>query len=64
MRVRMLVIALTVMAAAPVWAQPRLPLASRTVLPAHVMCADQLVPAIPARPSAFAAPTTSSRTWP
>lgn len=47
MRVRMLVIALTVMAAAPVWAQPRLPLASRTVLPAHVMCADQLVPAIP-----------------
>jgi len=47
MRVRVLVTALTVMAVGPVWAQTRPALASRTVLPAHVMCADQLVPAIP-----------------
>ena len=43
----MLVTALTLLAAAPVWAQSKLALAPRTILPAHVMCADLLVPALP-----------------
>ena len=47
MRVRVLVTAVTLLAAAPVWAQSSLAMAPRTTLPAHVMCADLLVPAIP-----------------
>ena len=47
MRVAVLVTALSLMAAAPGWAQSRLAVAPRTTLPAHVMCADLLVPAIP-----------------
>lgn len=47
MRVRVFLAALTLMAAAPVWAQSRLAMAPRTTLSAHVICADLLVPAIP-----------------
>ncbi len=47
MRVSVLVTALSLMAVAPGWTQSRLALAPRTTLPAHVMCADLLVPAIP-----------------
>ena len=48
MRVRVLVTALTLMAAAPVWAQSSLAMAPRTSPPAHVMCLDLMVPALPA----------------
>lgn len=47
MRVRLVFTAIAVMAAAPGWAQSKPALAPRTTLPAHVMCADLLVPAMP-----------------
>lgn len=47
MRVRVLFTAISLMAAVPVWAQSKPLLAPRTTLPAHVMCADLLVPALP-----------------
>lgn len=48
MRVRVVLTAVVVMAAAPAWAQSEPTLAPRTVLPAHVICADMLVSARPA----------------
>lgn len=49
MRVRVVFsAAIAVMTAAPAWAQSKPILAPRTTLPAHVMCADMLVPALPA----------------
>jgi hypothetical protein len=39
--------AIAVMTAAPAWAQSTPSLSPRTTLPAHVMCADLLVPALP-----------------
>ncbi len=47
MRVSVVLTAISVMAAAPVWAQTPVNLARRTTLPAHVMCADLLVSALP-----------------
>ena len=47
MRVSASLAAITLMAAAPVWAQSKPNLAPKTTLPAHVMCADLLVPAMP-----------------
>jgi hypothetical protein len=47
MRVRVVFTAIAVMAAAPAWAQSTVTLASRTIMPAHVMCADLLLPALP-----------------
>lgn len=47
MRVSVVFTAISVMAAAPVWAQSSPDLAGRTTLPAHVMCADMLVTALP-----------------
>lgn len=47
MRVSVVFAALSMMAAAPVWAQSTAVLAPRTTLAAHVMCADLLVPALP-----------------
>lgn len=47
MRVRVVLTAVVVMAAAPAWAQSKPTLAPRTVLPAHVICADLLVSAMP-----------------
>jgi hypothetical protein len=47
MRVRVVFTAIAVMAAAPVWAQSTLALSPRAIMPAHVMCADVLVPALP-----------------
>jgi hypothetical protein len=47
MRVRVVFTAIAVMAAVPAWAQSKTTLAPRTILPAHVMCADLLVPAMP-----------------
>jgi hypothetical protein len=47
MRVSVVLTAISVMAAAPVWAQSSVDLARRTTLPAHVMCADLLVSALP-----------------
>lgn len=47
MRVSVFLTAISVMAAAPVWAQAPLNIARRTTLPAHVMCADLLVSALP-----------------
>lgn len=47
MRVRIVLTAIAVMAAAPAWAQSKPNLAPRTLLPADVMCADLLVPALP-----------------
>lgn len=47
MRVSVVLTAISVMAAAPVWAQTPINLAGRTTLPAHVMCADLLVSALP-----------------
>jgi hypothetical protein len=47
MRVSAVLAAITLMAAAPVSGQSKPNLASRTTLPAHVMCADLLVPAMP-----------------
>lgn len=47
MRVSVVFTAIAVMAAAPVWAQSTPNLARRTTLPAHVMCADMLVPSLP-----------------
>lgn len=46
MRVSVVFAAVSLMAAAPVWAQSKA-IAPRTTLPAHVMCADVLVPALP-----------------
>lgn len=46
MRVSVVFTAMSLMAAAPVWAQSKA-IAPRTTLPAHVMCADVLVPALP-----------------
>ncbi len=48
MRVRMLFAILSLMVAVPVWAQSSLAMAPRTIRSEHVMCADLLVPAIPA----------------
>lgn len=48
MRVRVVFAAVAVMAAAPAWAQSGQNLAPHTVMPQHVMCADLLVPALPA----------------
>lgn len=47
MRVSVVLTAISVMAAAPVWAQSPPTLARRTTLPAHVMCADLLVSSLP-----------------
>lgn len=47
MRVSIVFTAISLMAAAPVWAQSKA-IAPRTTLPAHVMCTDMLVPALPA----------------
>lgn len=47
MHVRFVLTAFAVLAAAPVWAQSSPTLAPRTILPAHVMCADMLAPALP-----------------
>ncbi len=48
MRVSVVLAALSLLAGAPVWAQSTSALASRTTRPSHVMCADLLVPALPA----------------
>jgi len=48
MRVRVVFTVIAVMTAAPAWAQSKPILAPRTTLPSHVMCADMLVPAMPA----------------
>ena len=47
MRISVMFTAMSLVAAAPVWAQSTPNLARRTTLPAHVMCADILVPALP-----------------
>lgn len=47
MRVRVVFAAIAVMAAVSASAQPAPVLAPHTVLPAHIMCADMLVPALP-----------------
>jgi len=47
MRVCIVLTAISLLAAAPVGAQSKSTLASRTTLPAHVMCADLQVPALP-----------------
>lgn len=47
MRISVILTAMSLMAAGPVWAQSTPNLARRTTLPAHVMCADLLVPAMP-----------------
>jgi hypothetical protein len=48
MRVSVVFTAVSMMAAAPVWAQSNAVLSPRTTLAAHVMCVDMLVPAMPA----------------
>jgi hypothetical protein len=48
MRVRVVFAAIAVLAAVPVWAQSPPTLGPRTTMPADVMCADMLVPALPA----------------
>lgn len=48
MRISVALTAMSLVAAGPVWAQSTPNLASRTTLPAHVMCADVLAPALPA----------------
>lgn len=48
MRVTVVSTAIALMAATPLWAQTKPGLASRNTLPAHVMCVDMLVPALPA----------------
>jgi hypothetical protein len=47
MRVRFVFAAIAVMASAPAWAQSKPALGPRTTMPADVMCADMLVPALP-----------------
>ena len=47
MRVSVVFTAIALLASAPVWAQSKPVLARRTTLPAHVMCADMLVAALP-----------------
>jgi len=47
MRVSVVLTAISVLAAVPAWAQSTPTLARRTTLPAHVMCADMLVSALP-----------------
>lgn len=47
MRVSVVFTAVSMMAAAPVWAQSNAVMSPRTTLPAHVMCADRLVTALP-----------------
>ena len=47
MRVSASLVAITLMAGAPVGAQSKPKLSPKTTLPAHVMCADLLVPAMP-----------------
>jgi len=52
MRVSVVLTAISIVAAVPAWAQTTPTLARRTTLPAHVMCADLLVSALPV-PSLF-----------
>ena len=47
MRVSVVFTAVSMMAAAPVWAQSNAVISPRTTLAAHVMCVDVLVPALP-----------------
>ena len=47
MRVSVVFTAISLIVAAPVWAQSKPVLSPRTTLLAHVMCVDMLVPALP-----------------
>ena len=47
MRVSVVFTAISLIVAAPVWAQSKPVLSPRTTLSAHVMCVDMLVPALP-----------------